>query len=168
MHAISRLTADDFPDGVKGLADAVASGAYLGFLSPFDQNSASDWWYAQAPAVADGRLIVWVSRDHEGINGTVGLAFEPKANGRHRAEVVKLMVHRDARGQGLARELVTTAEEAAAQAGVTLLLLDTQTASEAEHLYRATGWTRYGIVPGYAADPDGSLQDCSFFYKRLG
>jgi ribosomal protein S18 acetylase RimI-like enzyme len=117
--------------------------------------------------VADGSLIVWVSRDSEHINGTVSLALARKANGRHRAEVVKLMVHRDARRQGLARKLLATAEQAAAQAGATLLLLDTQTGSEAERLYRATGWTRYGIVPDYAADPAGSLQDCSFFYKQL-
>ncbi|GAA2899993.1 GNAT family N-acetyltransferase [Streptosporangium fragile] len=172
MHTITRLSADDFRDSVKGLAgllsDVVAGGASLGFLSPFDQSSAAGWWHAQAPAVAGGDLVIWISHDLERVNGTISLALERKPNGRHRAEIVKLMVHPHARGRGLARALLATAEQAAVRAGVTLLLLDTETGSAADHLYHATGWTRYGIVPDYAADPAGSLKDCSFFYKTLG
>jgi hypothetical protein len=63
--------------------------------------------------------------------------------------------------------LEATAEDAAVRAGVTLLLLDTATGSAGDHLYRAAGWTRYGIVPGYASDPAGSLEDGSFYYKRV-
>ncbi|MET7936950.1 GNAT family N-acetyltransferase [Streptomyces sp. NPDC005322] len=174
IPAIDRLTADDYHHSVKGLAevlaDAVDDGASLGFLAPFDHAAAVSWWQDAAPAVADGSLTVWVCRDPElpgGISGTVSLALSPKANGRHRAEILKLIVHRAARGQGIARALLATAQAAAIAAGVTLLLLDTRTASPAEYVYFADGWTRYGIVPDYATDPDGSLEDCSFFYKRL-
>ncbi|MGV9771782.1 GNAT family N-acetyltransferase [Streptosporangium sp. NPDC003464] len=170
-HPITRLSADDFRSSVKGLADllvdVVAGGSSLGFLSPFDQDAAAAWWRTRQPAVSDGSLHVWAAHGPDGITGTVGLALERKPNGRHRAEIVKLMVHRDARGRGLARALLATAEQAAARAGVTLLLLDTATGSAADHLYRAAGWTRYGIVPDYAAAPDGSLEDCSFYYKQL-
>ncbi|MGP3949778.1 GNAT family N-acetyltransferase [Streptomyces sp. 7N604] len=171
MHTITRLSADEFRTSVKSLADllvdVVTGGSSLGFLAPFGQESAADWWHAQQPAVADGSLTVWVARGPDGITGTVGLARNPKPNGRHRAEIVKLMVHRDARGRGVARALLATAEQAAARAGASLLILDTETGSAAEHLYRSAGWTRYGMVPDYAADPDGSLQDCSFYFKRL-
>jgi GNAT superfamily N-acetyltransferase len=77
------------------------------------------------------------------------------------------MVHQAARGRGLGRALLATAERAAAASGVTLLLLDTATGGAAERLYQAAGWTRFGVVPGYATDPDGKLEDSSFFYKRL-
>jgi ribosomal protein S18 acetylase RimI-like enzyme len=171
MHTVTQLSAEDFRDSVKGLADllvdAVASGASLGFLAPFDQDAAAAWWHGQQSAVADGSLIIWVAHGPDGVTGTVSLARNRKPNGRHRAEIVKLMVHRDARGQGLARTLLATAEEAAIRIGVALLHLDTETGSAAEHLYRGAGWTRYGIVPDYAADPVGSLQDCSFYYKHL-
>ncbi|OUC93000.1 GNAT family N-acetyltransferase [Streptosporangium minutum] len=171
LHTITRLSADDFHHSVKSLAgllaDVVADGSSLGFLSPFDQDGAAAWWHAQQPAVSDGSLVVWVARGPGGIAGTVSLALERKPNGRHRAEIVKLMVHRDARGRGLARALLAHAEQAAAQTGATLLLLDTVTGSAADHLYRAAGWTRYGIVPGYAVDPAGSPEDCSFYYKQL-
>jgi GNAT superfamily N-acetyltransferase len=171
-YTITRLSAEDFRDNVRELAgllsDTVAGGASLGFLAPLGQDAAAAWWRAREPAVADGGLAVWVARGPGGVDGTVSLAFEGKANGRHRAEVVKLMVHRRARGRGLGRGLLAAAEGAAAEAGVTLLLLDTETGSDADHLYGAAGWTRYGLVPGYAADPAGTLRDCSFYYKRLG
>ncbi|MFE9395688.1 GNAT family N-acetyltransferase [Streptomyces flavidovirens] len=170
-HAISRLSADEFRDSVKDLADLLADtvdgNASVGFLAPFGPDAAAAWWSAQQPAVDDGSLAVWVARGPRGIAGTFSLARSPKPNSRHRAELVKLMVHREARGQGLGRTLLATAEQAAARAGATLLLLDTETDSPAEHLYRAAGWTRYGIVPDYAGDPSGTLKDCSFYFKRL-
>ncbi|GGP06149.1 GNAT family N-acetyltransferase [Nonomuraea glycinis] len=171
MHTIERLPAEDFPGCVKGLAevltDAVDDGASVGFLTPFDREAAAVWWRERAPAVADGSLIVWVCRDAGGIVATVSLALPGKPNSRHRAEVSKLLVHRDARGRGLARALLATVEAAAVEAGVSLLVLDTRTGSAAERLYLTGGWTLFGVVPGYAADPDGSLQDCSFFYKPI-
>ncbi|MFI7231526.1 GNAT family N-acetyltransferase [Nonomuraea angiospora] len=171
MPAIERLTAEGFDAGVKELADllvdAVDGGASVGFLAPFGHEEAAAWWRSQAPAVADGSLLVWVCRDGGAVLGTVSLALASKPNARHRAEIVKLMVHREARGRGLSRALLATAERAALDAGADLLLLDTETGSTAEHVYRTGGWTRYGIVPDYAGSPDGTLQDCSFFYKRL-
>jgi ribosomal protein S18 acetylase RimI-like enzyme len=171
LHTITRLSADEFRSSVKILADilvdTVVSGSSLGFVAPFDQDAAAAWWQTRQAAVADGSLIVWAAHGPDGIAGTVSLVLERKPNGSHRGEIVKLMVHRDARGQGLGRALLTTAEQAAVQARATLLLLDTETGSAAEHLYHSAGWTRYGIVPGYAADPAGTLQDCSFFYKLL-
>ncbi|MFG1865713.1 GNAT family N-acetyltransferase [Microbispora bryophytorum] len=170
-HTITRLSPDDFHDSVKSLADllvdVVANGTSLGFLAPFDQEAAAAWWRGRQAAVADGTLTVWVARGPDGVTGTVSLAVERTPNGRHRAEIIKLMVHREARGRGLARALLTTAEQAAAQAGATLLLLDTVTGTAADHLYQRAGWTRYGIVPGYATDPNGVLEDCSFYYKHL-
>ncbi|WP_049571430.1 GNAT family N-acetyltransferase [Nonomuraea sp. SBT364] len=171
MHTIERLSPGAFAAGVKELAevlaDAVDDGASLGFVAPFGREPAARWWREQEAAVAGGSLLVWAARDAGGIVATAGLSLPGKANSRHRAEVVKLLVHRDARGRGLARALLATLERAALAAGVTLLVLDTRSGSAAESLYLSEGWTRFGVVPGYAADPDGSLQDCGFFYKLL-
>jgi len=168
---IERLTAETFAGGVGQLAhvlaDVVAGGASVGFRAPFGSDAAAGWWRGRAPGVADGSLAVWAATGPAGIIGTVSLAFVDKPNGRHRAELLKLMVHRDARGQGLGRALLETAERAAADAGITLLLLDTASGSPAERLYETAGWIRYGIVPDYASDPAGTLEPCSFFYKSL-
>jgi ribosomal protein S18 acetylase RimI-like enzyme len=169
---VTRLAPDEFAAHLPALArllvDAVAGGASVGFLNGFDEPAAIAWWQSRAGAVADGSLAVWISRGPAGVTGTISLAYAEKPNARHRAEVVKLAVHRDARGRGAGRQLLTAAEEAAAASGIALLLLDTETAGAAERLYETSGWHRYGIVPDYAADPSGVLKDCSFFYKRLG
>lgn len=168
---IERLSAGTFAAAIPHLAgvlvDAVDGGASVGFLAGFDREQAAAWWRDRAPAVAAGSLAVWASWGPHGITGTISLAYADKPNARHRAEVVKLAVHRSRRGEGLGRRLLATAEEAATAAGITLLLLDTETDSAAEHLYRAAGWQRYGIVPDYAAGPGGELKACSFYYKKL-
>jgi ribosomal protein S18 acetylase RimI-like enzyme len=149
------------------LLDTVHGGASVGFLATLDREEAVGWWRGRAAEVAAGRLAVWAAHDGDRVVGTVGLAFPDKPNSRHRAELVTLMVHRDARGRGLGRALLATAERAAAACGVTLLHLDTETDSPAEHLYRTAGWTRAGVIPDYAADPAGALRPTTLYYRRL-
>ncbi|MEU6592028.1 GNAT family N-acetyltransferase [Streptomyces sp. NPDC046881] len=170
---VERWTGDQVRDRAGDLAellaDTVASGASVGFLAPLGHAEAAAWWREQAAAAAAGRLAVWAALDPtDRVTGTVSLAFPGKPNSRHRAELVKLMVHRTARGQGLGRRLLVTAERAAAADGRTLLHLDTETGSPAEHLYRSAGWTVAGTIPGYAASPAGALRPTTLYYKQLG
>ncbi|MBC9724230.1 GNAT family N-acetyltransferase [Streptomyces sp. TRM68367] len=150
------------------LTDTVDGGAAVGFLAPLDPAEAAAWWRGRAEAVAAGRLAVWVARERDRVRGTVSLALPDKPNSRHRAELVKLMVHRDARGRGLGRRMLAAVEQAALAAGITLLHLDTETDSPAEHLYRSAGWTPIGAIPDYAADPAGVLKPTTIYYKQLG
>lgn len=170
---VTRLDAARLDMCVTGLAglltDTVAGGASVGFLAPLDHSEALAWWRDRVAGVAAGRLAVWAAHDGgDRVAGTVSLAFPDKPNSRHRAELVKLMVRRDVRGQGLGRRLLATAEEAASAAGITLLHLDTETGSPAEHLYRSSGWTRAGVIPDYAADPAGAVRPTTIYYKRVG
>ena len=171
MTAVERLDADGFaasvPDLAALLVDAVADGASVGFLAGLDHPAATAWWQARQPEVTAGRLAVWAARDAGAVVGTVSLAYPGKANARHRADLVKLAVRHDHRGRGLGRRLLTAAEHAAADDGITLLILDTETGSPAERLYRSAGWHCHGVVPGYAADPAGVLRDCSFLHKTV-
>ncbi|MEV5664082.1 GNAT family N-acetyltransferase [Streptomyces flaveolus] len=150
------------------LTDTVDGGASVGFLAPLDRDEALAWWRGRAAAVAAGQLTVWVAQEGDRVTGTVSLALPDKPNSRHRAELVKLMVSRDARGRGLGRRLLAVAEEAAARAGITLLHLDTETDSPAEHLYRSAGWTRAGTIPDYAASPEGVLRPTTLYFKQVG
>ncbi|WP_407111587.1 GNAT family N-acetyltransferase [Streptomyces sp. DSM 116494] len=151
------------------LTDTVDGGASVGFLGPLDHGKAGAWWRERSAAVAAGRLTVWVAYEEPGrVLGTVSLALPDKPNSAHRAELVKLMVHRAARGRGLGRRLLTVAEEEATARGITLLHLDTETGSPAERLYRTSGWTPVGAIPDYAADPAGVLRPTTIYYKRLG
>ncbi|WP_234443266.1 GNAT family N-acetyltransferase [Streptomyces cellulosae] len=92
----------------------------------------------------------------------------PSGAGRAGGRRVKLMMHREARGQGLDRRLLAVAERAAVAAGVTLLHLDTETDSPAERLYRTAGWTVAGVIPDYAANPSGALRPTTLHYKYVG
>lgn len=99
--------------------------------------------------------------------GSVQLALEPRANGRHRAEAIKLMVLRSGRGRGVGRALMEALLGAARESGRTLLLLDVRSEDPAERLYRALGFVPFGRVPGYARSPDGRLADTTFYYLQL-
>lgn len=154
-------------DLAEVLVDAVDGGASVGFLAPLPHVHAVSWWKSRAAAVANGVLSVWVARVEGRIAGTVQVSSVTTQNGTHRAEVLKLLVHRDFRGRGLGRELLVAAEKGAAARGASLLVLDTQTGSPAEGLYRSAGWTEAGVIPDYAADPAGVLRPTTLFYKKV-
>ncbi|MEU9095870.1 GNAT family N-acetyltransferase [Streptomyces sp. NPDC087901] len=150
------------------LVETVDGGASVGFLAPLDRDAAACWWRERAASVDAEHHQVWIARDGERIAGTIGLTRAPLPNGRHRAEIAKLMVRPSARGRGLARALLDAVERSAAGEGVTLLILDTESGSPAERLYRSAGWTECGSVPDYAADPAGVLKPTTFYYKAIG
>ncbi|MEU6845794.1 GNAT family N-acetyltransferase [Streptomyces sp. NPDC046716] len=166
------LTPADFPSWTTPLGDllldVVAGGGSLGFLDGLTRDEAIAWWRDLTPAVTRGDIAVWAAHDTDGrCLGTITLGFTGMPNGRHRAEVRKLMVHSAARGRGLGRVLLATAERAATARGITLLVLDTETDSPAEGFYRAADWQRVGTIPDYASDPAGVLRPTTLYYKRL-
>ncbi|WP_306325887.1 GNAT family N-acetyltransferase [Streptomyces venezuelae] len=174
FDVIERLT----PDAVRAhasaglaalLVDAVDSGASVGFLAPLETHRAAAWWARVAEEAAEGVRDVWAAHGPDGgLSGVVTLVRGAAANGTHRGEIARLLVHRSARGRGLGYRLLATAEAHAAATGLRLLVLDTQTGSPAERLYRGAGWTAAGTIPDFAADPAGVLRPTTLYYKRLG
>ncbi|MEE4492576.1 GNAT family N-acetyltransferase [Streptomyces sp. NPDC050529] len=150
------------------LVETVDGGASVGFLAPLDRDAAACWWRERAASVDAGHHQVWIARDGERIAGTIALTPAPLPNARHRAEVAKLMVRPSAQGRGLGRALLDAVERSAAGDGLTLLILDTESGSPAERLYRSAGWTECGSVPDYAGDPAGVLKPTTFYYKAVG
>jgi GNAT superfamily N-acetyltransferase len=103
------------------------------------------------------------------IVGSAQLGLELRANGRHRAEVQKVMVRHAARGRGIGAALMRRIEDEARTRGRTLLFLDTSVGrSGAVEFYTRLGYTPCGGIPDYARDPDGPLAANAIFYKRLG
>jgi hypothetical protein len=62
---------------------------------------------------------------------------------------------------------VAAAEREAARLGRTLLVLDTETGSPADRLYRRLGWTAAGAIPGYALSADVRPCSATFFWKEI-
>lgn len=149
---------------VEILRQVVAAGASVGFLASLDDAEARAYWQAVA---ADPEVLLWVARVEGRVVASVQLGPCPRPNGRHRAELQKLIVAPAHRGQGLARRLLEAAEAEARARGLTLLVLDTEEGSPAERIYSHLGWSRVGRIPDYAAQPDGTLIATVYFYKRL-
>lgn len=149
------------------LVDVVAHGSSVGFLRPLGHAEAERYWH-DVRARIEGGLWLWVAEDAAGrIVGTVQLDRAGKANGRHRAEVQKLIVLSSARGRSVARTLMDALEAAARSDGRTTLHLDTEAQSPAESVYQRLGWQRVGEIPRFAADTDGELHATALYYKLL-
>ena len=149
------------------LGDAVRDGASVGFMAPVDPAALDAYWDAIADDVAQGArtcLAAWLD---DALVGTVQLAPCGKPNQPHRADVQKLLVHRRARRRGIGVALMQALERHALAERRVLLTLDTRTGSDAGRHYRGWGWSPVGVVPGYAFDPDGTLADCTFYFKQL-
>lgn len=147
------------------LVDAVDGGASVGFLAALDPATAAAWWHA---ALRTPDTLTWVARDSDGTAvGVVQLGLVTLPNGSHRGDVHKLLVHRQARGHGIASRLMEVLEAAATEHGRWLLMLDTETGSPAEGFYERRGWQRLGVLDDHARCPDGRLAPTTFFTKRL-
>jgi acetyltransferase len=150
------------------LRDAVASGASVGFLPPLGDAEADEYWAGVVAALREGSRVLLVARDDAGtVTGTVQLDLPTRANGLHRAEVAKLLVHRRARRQGLGRALMLALEETARDLGRTTLILDTRDGDPSCLLYEGLGYSRVGVIPQYARSADGTLHATAFYFKLL-
>jgi GNAT superfamily N-acetyltransferase len=151
------------------LLDCVEQGASVSFMWPLAREKALDFWRGVLAGVVRGERILLISRDASGqLVGTVQLITAQPDNQPHRADVAKMLVHSNARRQGLGEALMRAAEAHALAKGKTLLVLDTVTNEEGWRLYQRCGWQIAGEVPGFALLPHGGLVGTTFMYKALG
>ncbi|WP_407866038.1 GNAT family N-acetyltransferase [Phyllobacterium phragmitis] len=171
MEMIRVLDADAaraaLPALAEILSDCVNGGASVGFMLPFSPDDALPYWRRVASDVENGGTLLLIAEHKDEIVGTVQLGMAQMPNQPHRADVRKLLIHRKARGLGLARRLMESAGSEARKRGKTLLCLDTATGSEAEAIYAHLGWEKAGIIPNYALFPDGRYCATTLFYKGI-
>jgi GNAT superfamily N-acetyltransferase len=159
---------DDIAALCEVLIDCVDGGASVSFMQPMSRAKAEDFWLGVAKSVGLGERALIVARDKaEHIVGTVQLILRQPENQPHRADISKLLVHRDARSHGLGAALMAAAELAAKAAGKRVLVLDTATGGGAESLYERLGWQLCGRIPDYALWPNGGLCATTIYYKHL-
>jgi ribosomal protein S18 acetylase RimI-like enzyme len=155
-------------DGLAAvLADCVAGGASVSYMAPFSHDDARGAIESFAAEVERGRRLLLAAFAGEELVGTVQVVLATPPNQPHRAEIAKLLVRRSARRRGIAALLMERAEAEARAEGRTLLVLDTVTGDAAELLYERLGWTRVGVIPGYALYPDGRPCDTTVFWKSI-
>jgi GNAT superfamily N-acetyltransferase len=170
--SIRRLGANEAAVCAEALAevllDCVRGGASVSFMADLTREKAVAFWRGVAEGVARHERVLLVAEDGEGqIVGTVQLIMSLPDNQPHRGDIAKMLVHRQARRQGIAQRLMAAIDAEARKEGKTVLVLDTVTGGDAERLYERAGWQRVGVVPKYALMPDGAFCGTTFFYKHL-
>ncbi|MDB6115664.1 MAG: GCN5-related N-acetyltransferase [Lacunisphaera sp.] len=157
------------PEFIALLRDAIEQGASLGFTLPVTDPELRDYWRKVGAELLEQRRLLLAAFDaNGGLIGSAQLALESRANGRHRAEVQKVMVLAAQRGQGVGGGLMARVETEARGQGRRLLFLDTSAGEGgAVKFYERLGYEFAGSIPDYAADPDGRLVPNAIFYKRL-
>lgn len=170
---IAELAGRDIEESLGELGEllraCVHDGASVGYVLPFGEADAVAFWRERVlPAVQSGSRLLWVARRDGRIVGSVQLDHDTPPNQPHRAEVRKLLVHPEARRQGISRGLMAALERRARMLGRSLLTLDTRTGDVAEPLYLSLGYRIVGVIPGYCLDPAGShLDPTTIMYKAL-
>lgn len=149
------------------LVDCVAAGASVGFLMPLPEGAARRFWSERIlPALDGGGLVLLAAEKGGRLLGTVQLDCDTPANQPHRAEVRKLLVHPEARRQGIARALMQAIEAEAVRRRRSLLTLDTRTGDAAEPLYLSLGYVIGGTIPGYCRDTLSDRLDATTIMYR--
>jgi GNAT superfamily N-acetyltransferase len=149
------------------LLDAHDSNMALGLAAPLTAGHAREVWIETAAKLAAERRILLVAREDGRVVGTVQVVRADAENGAHRAEVQRLAVSAERRGEGLGRDLLEAAVERARGMGLRLLWLTTHAESGSDRFYEAVGWSRLGTLPAYSARPDGTLAGSAFYYREL-
>lgn len=157
------------PELAQILIECVEDGGGVSFLAPLPRERAEQFWRGVVDGLRqdDRLMLVAVATATGQTMGTVQVALAWQDNAPHRGEVCKMLVGRAWRGRGIGTQLLRAAEEAAREAGRTLLTLDTFTGGDAERFYERLGWTRAGVVPKYALFPHGGLGGTTIFYRDL-
>jgi GNAT superfamily N-acetyltransferase len=163
VHELDETQVEELADV---LIDCVDGGASVSFMHPLSRERAVAFWHQVAQEVAAGERALIVAEDALGLCRTVQLAFAPFENQPHRADLLKMLVHRRARRKGVGAALLRAAEATARECGKTLLMLDTAS-GDAERLYQQEGWIRVGVVPRFALLPRGGFCDTTFYYRDL-
>src|SRR4051812_9493019 len=104
MLSIRILDDSHIPALSELLVDAVEGGASVNFMAGFTLAEAEAFWRGCRDRVTFGAFVDGVLR------GCAQLVVEMPPNQRHRADVAKVLVHRRARRQGIARALMEALE----------------------------------------------------------
>jgi GNAT superfamily N-acetyltransferase len=151
----------------KLLLDAHGSGMALGLAAPLSIEGARSAYADAAARLAPGERVLLAALDGDEVVGAVQLDRSDAGNGRHRAEVRRLVVRADRRGSGLGRALMDAIVDVARGLDLRLLWLSTHEETDADRIYGRLGWTRAGVIPDYAELPSGELAGNAFYFLQL-
>ncbi len=167
VEQLATISSADHAALVALLRDSIENGASVGWVLPIGDGDIERFWDNVARDLGAGDRAVLVVREAGTIIASVQLEFAGKPNGRHRAEVQKMLVHSTHRRKGLGRELMLRAEALARERGRSLLVLDTESSSAGQRLYASVGFSVAGEIPNFAIGTMGGWTPTTYMYKLL-
>lgn len=170
-NRIRIATAAEFEHSIPRLAailiDAVSSGAGVSFIDVPAQQDAENFWRGMLADVAAEKTFCLLAESGDEIAGLVLLMRAWAPNQPHRADIAKLLVHRDHRRKGLGTLLMQAAESHARKLGLRLITFDAVAHGPVEQFYCDLGFTVAGYYPNYAYALGHKLDDTALFFKEL-
>lgn len=152
---------------VDVFADTVNNGSPLGFMPPITREESLHYWISLLPELSSGVRKLIVVYDQERVVGSGQLLLSQRTNSLHRAEIQRLFVASDVRGEGLGKLLMHGLHDAARASGRTLISLSTRYGEGPQHFYRALGYVDAGVIPGWTLGPRGEKFDHVTMYIDL-
>lgn len=165
MTALDSAALNDLTDT---LCRVVEAGASIGFFAPLSVEEAQRYWRKAYQEYQAAERVIMIAKDEQGrLVGSGQYSGAKSANGKHRAEVQKILVHPDWQRQGIGAKLMRALEQHALAHGRELFVLDTKQGDLGELLYARAGYTAAGIIPGYTRTPHGKPHATVIYYKHL-
>lgn len=163
---VQKLAAGDLDDLCKATEDAIRDGIGFGWLAPPAREVLESYW--------NGTLIVpkrslFLARIDGVVAGSIQLVrpSKSKETSAFSCDIEAHFVAPWARGHGLAKALLETAEREAARDGFSVIRLSVRESQhQAIQLYRECGYIEWGKMPYYEY-VNASMMAGYFFYKKL-
>jgi acetyltransferase len=166
IKSVSEVDSEVMKSLVQLLKDAVAKNYSVGFMKDSTEADFEKFWIHEI-SLCESENGLFVASIDKKVVGCVMITRELRANGKHRAEFRKLLVHSTVQKMGVGAALEKAATNYASEIGLKLLYLDSATTFLVEGFYEKWGWKKSGQIPKFAQNPDGSLASTWFFYKLL-
>ena len=145
---LAELDDDTLAQAHRVITAVVELGGAVGWLAPPPPAETRRWltdFHRHVQLDRAGLALVEVDGRVEALGGWRANAAGPQA---HVAELVKVMVHPDARGLGLGRVLVQALIDAARESGAETAVLGVRGNNHgAQALYESLGFTVWGVLP---------------------
>ncbi len=167
VEIVDALGAADVNDLCDAMDAAIESGGGFGWLVPPARDMMERYW--RGVLVVPERNLLLARLDGV-VCGAVQLV-EPSRHNEAQAFSATLLaafVAPWARGRGVGRKMIETAEKLALEMGYRVLQLDVrETQSSAIHLYENMGYRRWGENPAYAL-VEGRMLTGYYYSKQIG
>ena len=166
IELLNKISGQDMRDLCDATVLAIKDGGGFGWLEVPEQDVMQRFW--EGVAAMPSRYL-FVARLDGTICGTTQLLLPAQNNQAqsHSASLISTFVAPWARGYGLARSLVETAEARARKDDKKIINLDVrETQMAAIRLYESLGYIQCGIHPHYACINDETIRGY-YYYKEL-